>query len=292
MRRDWKLRCGALLALLLTTAACGGGTGTTTIPDGPVTVNVAVASAAVERCNTYRALASVQQVGLDLDLSLGCQAHARYLALNDIDLRYVQLDAHNEDPQLPGYTAYGEQAGQSSVIYQSVTPVEAIDNWMRTFYHRLGLLNPNLYYVGFGSAAEYQVMDVVRGRVQGPYAVEGVVLYPPPGMTAVPLEYKTEIPHPIPGDLSLGTPITVEFFGGTGTHIELQQAALFDTHSGSQINCYLQQPGQHFLPGWDFAGVIALIPREPLPARRTLRVLVSGYVNGSDWTAEWTFTTQ
>jgi len=286
------LRCGALLALLLTASACGGGAGTTTIPDGPLTVNLVAANAAVERFNTYRTLASVQQVGLDLDLSLGCQAHAQYLALNEIDLRYVQLDAHNEDPLLPGYTAYGEEAGQSSVIYQSVTPVEAIDNWMRTFYHRLGLLNPNLYYVGFGSAAEYQVMDVVRGRVQGPYAVEGSVLYPPPGMTGVPLEYKAEIPHPIPGDLSLGTPITVEIFGGIGTHVALEQAALFDAQTGGEIDCYLQHPGQPFLSGWDFAGVIALIPRDPLPAHRTLRVLVAGFVNGSAWSAEWTFATQ
>jgi hypothetical protein len=178
------------------------------------------------------------------------------------------------------------------VIYQSVTPVEAIDNWMRTFYHRLGLLNPNLYNVGFGSAGDYQVMDVIRGRVQGPYAVEGIVLYPPPGMDSVPAEYKTEIPHPIPGDLSLGIPITVEFFGDIGRHIELQQANVFDALSGSEISCYLQHPGEPFLSGWDLQGVIALIPRDPLPARRALRVLVSGYIDGSAWTAEWTFTTQ
>ena len=33
---------------------------------------------------------------------------------------------------------------------RGVGPVEAVDNWMNTLYHRLGLLDPNLQRIGFG----------------------------------------------------------------------------------------------------------------------------------------------
>jgi uncharacterized protein YkwD len=288
-------RCGSLLlaaALVASLAACSGGA--SRLPDTSQVPGFDLTSAnlALARLNHYRTLASVPQVQLDYELSRDCQKHANYLKLNGIDLRVVGLGAHTEDPLVSGYTAEGEEAAASSVIYQGVTAPVAVDNWMCTLYHRLGLLDPNLMYIGFGSGGGYQVMDVVRGRVGMPYAVSGEALCPPPGMPDTPREYIMEIPHPIPGDDILGVPITVEFFGAVGRSILNVQTQLTDLAADEAVPCYVQWPGQPYLPEWDLAKLIALIPKQPLGAARTYRVSVTAWVDGTPWSAQWDFTTR
>jgi len=281
-----------LLGFIFQLLGCGGGQATVQQP-GTADVNYAAAAAAMERFNLYRTLAAVQPVELDTYLSLGCQYHANYLTLNNVNLRDVQLAAHTEDPSLSGYSSRGDHAGKSSIIYQGVAPVEAIDNWMRTFYHRLGLLDPNLHYVGFGSQADYQVMDVLSGRVTGLVAAPGAVIYPAPGMTGVPRDYKREIPHPIPGDDKLGIPISIEFFGTWGHYIARVESKVTDLDAGgAYIPCYVQTPNDPFLAEWTEEQVIALIPMDPLPSNHTIRAEVSAMIDGERWTAEWEFTTQ
>jgi hypothetical protein len=292
-RRVGRLKHWILLGLMLPVLGCGGGGATSVPQSGNVDVNYTAAAAAMDRFNLYRSLAAVQPVELDSYLSLGCQYHAIYLTVNNVSLRDVQLAAHSEDPSLPGYSSRGDQAGRSSIIYQGVTPVEAIDNWMRTFYHRLGMLDPNLHYVGFGSQADYQVMDVLSGRVGGLVAAPGAVIYPAPGMTNVPRDYKREIPHPIPGDDKLGIPITIEFFGTWGRYIAQVDSKVVDvTAGGTAIPCYVQTPNKPFLADWAENQVIALIPMDPLPAVHTIRVEVNAMIDGERWSAEWEFSTQ
>lgn len=278
-----------LAAVAVLASACGG-SGAASPPE--LGFDLTAAGLALDRLNAYRTMASVPELRLDYELSRGCQLHADYLKLNSIDLRIVGLEAHGENPQFPGYTSQGDAAGHSSVIYQGVMPREAIDNWMCTLYHRLGLLDPNLLAVGFGSNGGYQVMDVVRGRIGLPYAVAGVALCPPPGMADAPREYRHEIPHPIPGDEELGVPITVEFFGGIGGSILNPEVQLTDLAADEAVACYLQWPGQPYLPEWDYERLIVLIPRQPLAAARSYRVSVSAWVDGTPWRAEWDFTTR
>jgi len=282
------LTIGATAAVVFAQSGCtGGGAATTGNPPDTGAPSQAAAVAAIERLNHYRNQANTPPVLLDEQLSLGCQAHADYLQINSIDLHVVGLDAHNEYPELQAYSEAGEAAGASSIIYQGVTSVEAVDNWMATFYHRLGLLDVNLLAVGFGSAGGYQVMDVVHGRAQDDAIQSGTALFPSVGMRDAPVAYRQEIPHPIPGDRSLGVPITVEFSGGIGWHITGVGYLVLDTDSGATVPCYLQTPGQPFLPEWDMSQVIALIPREPLAKGHTYRVSVSATVDGSPWAGEW-----
>ena len=277
--------------MLLSLVACSG---SSSLPDTSQAPGFDLDSAtlALARLNHYRTLASVPKVQLDYDLSRDCQKHANYLKINSVDLRVVGLQAHTEDPHAVGYSAAGAEAGGSSVIYQGVTAPEAVDNWMCTLYHRLGLLDPNLLYVGFGSGGGYQVMDVVRGRVGLPYAVSGEALCPPPGMPDTPREYKVEIPHPIPGDEVLGVPITVEFFGAVGDNILNVQTQLTDLAADQAVPCYVQWPGEPFLREWDLDRLIAIIPKQPLAGGRMYRVTVQAWVDGTPWRAEWDFTTR
>ncbi|MBN2082621.1 hypothetical protein JW859_10510 [bacterium] len=287
-RRDGLTRAIWLVLVMAALAACGGGGG---LSSSEVTINQAAAQSALERFNTYRQLAAVQSVDLEDALSLDCQYHAHYLALNDISLKEVGLSAHGEDPALPGYSVIGAKAGANSIIYQGVTPTEAIDYWMRTFYHRLGVLDPNLYYVGFGSEGEYQVMDVNSGRVKGAAAARGAVVFPAPGMKNVPTQYKREIPHPITDDEELGIPITVEFFGDIGHKINSVGAFVLDLDTSREIKCYRQWPGYPFLKEWDLEQLIALIPEDPLPSGHEFRVSVTATIDDFPWEVEWSFTT-
>lgn len=286
------MKFGAALGLLLLVSSCGGGGSSAVVVPDKVSVNYPAANEAVERYNLYRSLAHVPPVELDSYLSLNCQYHAYYLAINKIDLRSAELAAHSEDPDLPGYTSRGDYAGRSSIIYQGVTPVEAIDNWFRTFYHRLGLLDPNLHYIGFGTLQEYQLLDLLSGRVTGPIAIASSVHYPSTGMTNVPLDYKREIPHPIPGDESLGIPITVEFFGSAGLHIVRVESQVVDLDTNAIVDCYRQLPNEPYLPEWSQDQLIALIPCDPLLSGHTYKVSISALVDGENWSDEWTFSTR
>lgn len=279
-----------LMGLLLVAFGCAG-SGSPTPGGGPVVVDYTAARQALALFNHYRIQAAVPPVLLDADQSFGCQSHAEYLDLNDISLREIGLEAHHENVALPGYSQAGADAGPNSVIYEGVTPTQAIENWMSTFYHRIGMLNPNLMRIGFGSSGDYQVMDIVSGVQSGAAIVSGTALFPSPGLTGISGKFKTEIPYPIPGDDSLGIPITVEFFGAAGQQIYIELATLHDLTTGHQITCYVQTPGNPFLEDWDYRRVVALLPTDPLPAGHVYRAAVTGIVDTMPWMAEWDFGT-
>lgn len=279
-------------------AACGGGSATTPESGWPgheqdaVAVDYTSALGACTRLNHYRYLASAPPVELDYELSRGCQQHAQYMRLNGILLRDVGLAAHQESPSAPGYSMAGALAAANSVIYQGVVPVEAIDNWMNTLYHRLGLLDPNLQRIGFGSSGDIQVMDIEQGRLKGALAQQAVAVYPVAGMTDVPGEFVREIPYPVPGDDYLGIPITVEFFGPVGLSLKHVGVRLTDLASGQEVPCYLQYPGKPILKGWDYSQLIVLLPADPLVPGRTFQVSIAAEMDGMPFGMQWRFSTK
>lgn len=281
-------------ALALSVSACGGGSSVTTPGNGDPfnpDVNVTAANAAVARLNFYRAQAGVPAVTLDMDLSQGAQLHANYLKSNSVSLQVVGLSAHDESPTLQGYSTQGKQAAHNSIIYQGVTPTEAIDNWTRTFYHRLGLFDPNLIRVGFGSNGGYQVMDINRGRERGYGAPSAVTAYPGPGMTSVPTSFKEEIPMPV-SDTKMGIPITVEFSGPVGQTIDDVAATITNVRTGANIVYYRNLPYDSLLQEWQYDQLIALIPKDPLPAASVIQVDISAVVDGESYSVSWQFSTK
>ena len=69
-------------------------------------------------------------------------------------------------------------------------------------------------------------------------------------------------------------------------------ALLIDLTTMNEVPCYLQTPGYPFLPEYDLAQLIALIPEDPLPGGHLFRVHIQAWVDHELWGAEWDFTTR
>jgi uncharacterized protein YkwD len=123
----------------------------------------------LQRVNAVRKSAGLAPVRLDAELSRGCRAHARYLALNHRQAAVQGMGVHRQDANLPGASPQGEKAAKESVIAVLLDPHACVENWLATLYHRIPILTPNLDRVGFGLARVQGnkwacVLDTGNGR--------------------------------------------------------------------------------------------------------------------------------
>src|SRR5207247_685687 len=97
-------------------------------------------------------------------------------------------------------------------------PIDAVDGWMATLYHRVPILEPNLKTIGFGCARGQRqgwvtVLNVGSGKDKAPRPRP--VFYPMPDQAGVPVHFPIsgEEPNPIPEDKTgrAGYPITAFF---------------------------------------------------------------------------------
>ena len=129
----------------------------------------AVEAKILERVNDVRKQAGLKPVQLDAAASRGCQQHARYLVVNDGRPALSTLGVQSEDSTYPGATPEGAKAGKGAVVLTVSDPADAVDGWMRMFFHRIPILSPDLHKIGFGCAqypseAWLCVMDVQSGK--------------------------------------------------------------------------------------------------------------------------------
>ncbi len=103
--------------------------------------------------NKHRRLACLGTVTLDEKLCKACELHARYLAQHYGKPEVTGLKAHDEDPDLAGYTVEGHKAGQSAVIMiHDPRPKDTVDGLIATLYHRIPMLDPDVTAIGVGVA--------------------------------------------------------------------------------------------------------------------------------------------
>lgn len=269
---------------------------------------------AVEVLNRERKKCRLPPVELGEDLTDGAQKHADYLVKNDGHPSTRGLGAHNEDPNLPGYTAEGARAGMQSDIGRSAPP-QAMKGMLGTFYHRMPLLHPDLRRIGIGYATVSGGNDGggegagegrggrrwggggwARGWCVIDYSGKGekddkaprVVAYPPEKATGVQLSFDNEEPDPLPPgeDREAGMPVTVGFVDGetvTDAAVELRAG-------GVKVDGYLSSPEKPARPDFPNEG-ICFIPKDPLSPNTKYSVKVTAKVNGGEFVKEWEFTT-
>jgi uncharacterized protein YkwD len=250
------------------------------------------------KVNEYRAHAGLQPVALDDKLSGPCLAHARYLVMNEGHPSLQGLSAHDEDLKLPDASKEGDAAGKASVIaIGDYDPMDGVESWMGTLYHRVPILEPKLKTIGFGCA---------RGRRQGWVVVLNVstgvhklsptqpVFCPAPDQTDVPVSFPNggEEPNPIPEGKSgrAGFPITASF--PKDAPLKNAQGKLTDDQ-GTEIPCWFSSPEKPANPRYaDRQGnTVCLIGKAPLTPNTKFHVHFQGRIAGKAWERKWAFTT-
>ncbi len=245
------------------------------------------AAQSLQRLNAYRAAAGLPAVTLDPWLSRGCQAHAEYLVRNMPVITAKKRSTNDEDPELPGFSPEGRQAGQqSNVLSRAPEPVAQVDDSIGTFLRRIYLLDPQLRRIGIGCAHDVGrgwqcVVDAVGGR-----GSDRIVLFPVPDQEGVPCAGVERAP----GQTAvLGYPISVTFpnqvklLGGKGTLTDAD---------GRTIESILSNPEQPLDPAQPPHNTVCLYPRAPLRPGQTYHVTLSAVVNGQQWRQTWQFTTE
>lgn len=240
--------------------------------------------------NFYRSSAGLPPVTEDPDLSLGDRYHARYAVKNDVL-------AHTEDPNNPWYTPEGMQASAASNLMANssadTTDQEAIDSWMQAPFHAVGILDPRLLRVGFGSYRENDGglqmaagLDVLRGRGPAPAGIQYPIAWPGDGATIRLTQFFGEAPNPLTscpgyaaptglpillqaGDGSRTPKITAHSFRSNGQDLE---HCIFSETSYNNPNAQQQAVGRSILDSRD---AIVLIPRQPLQAGETYTVFIT-----------------
>jgi len=244
----------------------------------------------LDRINTYRKTLGLNPIKrFDPALSKGCQAHAEYLVKNSNNPSTAGLGMHNEDAKLPGYSQEGERAGKNSVI-ASIEPLEAVDSWMATPFHRRPFLNPDLKQIGLGTALGGKLGRLTVLDASSDAGTEKPIFYPYDKERDVPLAYQPgERPSPIPegNDNPAGYPITVSF---PSSNIVKNVAAVLKDNSGKECPVWLSTPEKPTTTQLQ-RNTVSVIAKTPLRGSSLYTITLKADVNGEPWQKKWTFAT-
>ncbi len=243
--------------------------------------------------NAYRAAAGVPPVAMDPSLSKGCREHAAYMVENRGKPQLYSINAHHQDPTLPGATPEGAACGRAADLYPNIDdPVHAVHGWMASVYHRRPIIAPNVQTVGIGYAPLPAggrfafALQFVWGSAP-PSAFP--VVYPANGQVDVPVDMVREEPNPIPPPVVFaGHPITLNFPAYeplTGASATLVDGA------GQPVPFFFSSPEQPASKYNDQPGIVALIPKEPLKTSTRYTAMITATWNGVLTTRMSTFTT-
>ena len=282
----------------------------------PMVVNVSMVSAGLkpytgpppenptwlEYINYFRGLAGLPSVLGNPSWSQGDWMHSRYMVKND----YI---GHNEDPRNSWFSNDGDLAARTSNLLASsshtATDNSAISGWMQAPFHGVGMLDPQLREVGFGSFREQDggfqmgaALDVLRGLQDLPDSVRLPIAWPGEG-TKVPITSHTgEYPNPLSSCAGYSTPagLPVILQVGAGELSPQVSTHTFKTGNQDLPHCVFdestytnpdraaQSLGRAILDSRD---AIVLIPKAPLVPGNTYSVSIT--VNGD--THQWSFST-
>jgi uncharacterized protein YkwD len=263
----------------------------------------------LERLNRCRKSAGLEPLNLEDPLSLGCFAHAKYLARHVEPGAASTATVYAEDAHKPGYSLVGQRTAQTALVAYA-EPLQAVNRWMARFFSRNQLLNPDIRGIGIGCAQNAQgiyvcVIDPVHGRVETDMvypAPDGKndataeesaherasggnvpVLYPFPNQQDVPcIGYDR-----IDDRQTVGFPVSVIF--PAQARIRDVTATLTD-RKGNDVKILVSSPEHPLNPKLQ-RSAIGLHPLLPLQANQSYTVTVTAKVNDAAWQNQWQFTT-
>lgn len=240
--------------------------------------------------NYYRRLSGLPYVTWDERLGVAAGSHSSYWESNKGSVRH---SAHNEERGRSGFTgempsdrakAQGYFGGVSECMH-FVGAKRAADLLWAVPYHRLALSHYGAENVGVGASGSTVTVNLGIGER------EGVVVFPPDGMTGVPLQGSiAESPAPLRMHRGPGGPVGYVVTYGLNApalqRIRVVRAELRE--AGRIVDCYVNTPANDETLE---TGVI-LIPKSPLRPQTTYEAYVEASDSrGKDISRRWRFTT-
>ena len=229
--------------------------------------------------NTYRTMAGLTPVLKNPEWENGAYLHSRYMVKND-------FIGHTENSGNPWYTEEGERAAQTSNLAAShcstADDTYAIDLWMQAPFHAVGILDPRLTQVGYGSFREEDgglqmgaTLDVIRGLGELPPTISYPIAWPADGSIVTLTSHFSEYPNPLSSctgyQAPTGVPILLQIGPGDQTPKVLAHSfsqgneslahCVFDETSYSNPDSSAQSLGRAILGVRD---TVVLIPQQPL----------------------------
>lgn len=241
------------------------------------------------RLNHYRQRMNLPSISPNNTMSSAVEKHDQYLLVNGDKIQAGLItNLHHEDPNNPGYTPEGREAGgQSNVVWYPSTGYsveEAIEIWMTFSSHRYGMLHPDLSASGFDLTCNDQYCAAslnVTGSLPASYEFsEANLTYPLDGQTGLdPAAHITwAFYRPWLGEKTDAN--EVYFVSGSITD-----------QSGNQVAFSVDEPN-HTNGVDDYKNQIALMPADNLQNNHTYQVSLTVRYRGQDYIKNWSFTTK
>ena len=272
--------------------------------DGDVTAGACecpsgdVSAEALVAVNAARVDAGLSPVVRVPELDAAAAGHIAYLLANSPDVAGVS--SHGQSASNSGFT--GEThfdraiaAGWSGErLYEDISrsgvPEQAVFGWLRTVYHRVPILTPEVDGMGYAQTCSDGVrFDVALFAESGAATSPDITVWPADGDTFVPGRWDgLERPDPVP-DLAddHGYPLSVQFRRDAGG--DVQGFRVFD-EEGAEVATRFIDPSTD--PAESLDDEVFAVPLEPLEPESTYRIEVTGNVRGAPFTREWTIGTR
>lgn len=239
--------------------------------------------------NAYRAMSGLGPVAAEPAWVDGEVAHACYMLANDI--------AHDEVPGKPGYTAAGDEAGNSGNVAVSgsteATARSFIDLWMTGPFHALGILRYNLSRSAYGQCTDPDgarwrsgaTLDVLRGLDNNVPAPTEPIVFPGNGATVGLNRFIVETPDPL-AMCGWSGPAGLPLLAMMPTGVTTGSSTL--TGPGGPVETCTLHPGNtsglaNQLLSWDNAVIV-------MPAVVLADGVYTATVTTDAGTVSWTFT--
>ncbi len=266
----------------------------------PLIINPTTDPEWLQYVNQFRDLTNLPTLAENSTYSEGAVLHSRYMVKND-------EITHSESSSNPWYTPEGAAAGSNSNVAVSSSPSTtdewAINLWMTGPFHAIGVLDPSLLEVGFGSYREAigtwktgATLDVLRGRGAIPTNVTFPIYFPGDGESYWLTSYNgNETPDPLtscPGYSSpSGPPLMLQL--GAGSITPNITASSFRNSGGELAHCVFdetnyvdsgspsnQSLGRLILNSRD---AIVVMPKNPLDVGETYTVSLTNNATTYTW---------
>ena len=260
----------------------------------PSPTSTSTQKAALVRVNHWRTAIGLSPYDAAAGLEKSATAHATFVSTTP---ESCWPNFHDEVASCAGFTGadpgarmdaagYDSSAGWSEDLAFEPVPIDAVDTWLWTVYHRVPLLSRDFHQLGFGSAGSIEVMDF--GVVGSGAGAADPSVFPPPGATDVPLSFAGNLEGPTPptppGGWPSGPVVSVHFPAS---------GAVVDSFELFDGGCHLvpaTRTGEQTDPALASTGVAAVYANKPLSPGIRYVASISATVYGQEWSKSWVFT--